>query len=173
MGDFNAHLQGRRFIKVTDACGRHLFDMMHNHSMLSLNTLPTCVGATASFVSYGDLYESLIDHILLPIERLDTVLSCKILDDDVLNISRHLPVLCSVSVPPANLDTSQLQFPSHVKWDKLHDEAKHLYKSELENQLTKFSITEGCNAAEYLNKNMCISLIVSRQPQIQHCQKQI
>ena len=152
MGDFNAHLQGRRFIKVTDARGRYLLDMMHNHSMLSLNTLPTCVGATASFVSYGDLYESLIDHILLPIERLDTVLSCEILDDDVLNVSRHLQVVCSVSVPSANLNTSQVQFPSHVKWEKLHDEAKHLYKSELENHLTKFSITEGCNTIEYLDK---------------------
>ena len=29
MGDFNAHLQGQRFVKTTDSRGKYLLDMMH------------------------------------------------------------------------------------------------------------------------------------------------
>ena len=51
MGDFNAHLQGERFIKDTDVRGKYLLDMMKYHNLASVNTLPICTGATASFVS--------------------------------------------------------------------------------------------------------------------------
>ena len=83
MGDFNAHLQGKRFIKSTDDRGKCLLDLMNYYNLVSLNTLSLCSGATSSFVSYDSIYESLIDHVLLPFERLDTVSSCEILDDYV------------------------------------------------------------------------------------------
>ena len=79
MGDFNAHLQGKVFIKTTDDRGRYLSDMMESFNLVSLDSLPSCSGTFASFVSYDDAYASLIDHVLLPVERLDTVISCKIL----------------------------------------------------------------------------------------------
>ena len=62
LGDFNAHLQGGRYIKPTDDRGAYLLDLMNYHNLASLNTLPLCSGAAASFVS--GKYESLIDHIL-------------------------------------------------------------------------------------------------------------
>ena len=142
MGDFNAHLQGERFIKNTDVRGKYLLDMMKYHNLVSVNTLPICTGATASFVSYGDLYESLIDHILLPRERLDTVLSCEILDDDVLNVSRHRPVVCRVSVPLANFTNNYCSFTSHVKWSKLDECILQLYKSELNNAFSSDTFPE-------------------------------
>ena len=76
--------------------------MMDSFNLVSQNSLPMCSGASASFVSYDDAYTSLIDHILLPVERIDTVISCKILDDHVLNVSRHRPIVCSISVPLAD-----------------------------------------------------------------------
>ena len=51
--------------------------MMHYFNLISVNTMPLTTGALASFESYGGLYESLIDHILLPIERSDTVAYCE------------------------------------------------------------------------------------------------
>lgn len=53
IGDFNAHLQGRKIIKNTNVSGRYLLEFMHNNNLLSINTLPTCVGASSSFLSYG------------------------------------------------------------------------------------------------------------------------
>ena len=31
-----------------------------------MDKFPICIGATASYVSYGDFYESIIDLILIP-----------------------------------------------------------------------------------------------------------
>ena len=94
MGDMNTHLRGQRFIKATDYRGEYLLGMMNYFNLTSVNTQSLTTGASASFVSYGGLYESLIDHILLHIQRIDTVAYCTIQDDDVMNVSRHRPVIC-------------------------------------------------------------------------------
>ncbi|MCG8112938.1 MAG: reverse transcriptase family protein [Candidatus Thiodiazotropha taylori] len=131
-------------LKSTDVRGRSLLDLMHIHNLLAINTLSICTGATSSFISYGDRFESLIDHILVPSERLDTVLKCEILDDDVLNVSRHLPIVCSVSIPPANMVAiNSFDFPSHVKWEKLDQDIKDSYKSNLESMLAQNTNTSG------------------------------
>ena len=101
-------------------------DIMHYHNLVSVNTLPVCTGAT-------DLYESLNNHILLPKERRDTVLSCEILDDDIVNVCRHRPVACRVSVPLTDFTNNYCSFKSHVKWNKLDKCTLLLYKSELNN----------------------------------------
>lgn len=110
---------------------------------MSLNTLPICKGATSSFISYGDLYESLIDHILFPFERVDTISSCEILQEDMLNVSRHMPIVCSVSVPMTDFEACNYTFPSHIKWDKLDEATITQYKSELESMLVEESCFEG------------------------------
>lgn len=60
MRDFNAHLQGRRFLKPTDDRGKYFQDIMNYHNLIAVNTLSLCKGAASSFVSYGNCYESLI-----------------------------------------------------------------------------------------------------------------
>ena len=129
MGDMNAHLQGQRFIKATDYRGEYLMEMMSYFNLISVNTLSPTSSASASFVSYGGLYESLIDHILLPAERLDTVTYCTIQDDDVLNVSRHRPVICCLQVPQTDLVCEDK--PSHIAWHKLDQSALRLYETEL------------------------------------------
>ena len=99
---------------------------MHFHNLVSINTLPVCTGAT-------DLYESLNNHVLLPKGNLDTVLSSGILDDDIVNVSRHRPVACRVSVPLTDFTDNCCSFKSHVKWNKLDKCTLPLYKSELDN----------------------------------------
>ena len=71
MGDMNTHLQGQRFMKATDYRGEYLLGMMNYFNLTSVNMQPLSSGASTSFVSYGGLYESLIDHILLPTQRLE------------------------------------------------------------------------------------------------------
>ena len=134
MGDMNAHLQGQRFIKATDYRGEYLLGMMNYFNLTSVNTQPLTSGASASFVSYGGLYESLIDHILLPTQRLDTVVYCTIQDDDVLNVSRHRPVICCLQVPQTDLICEDKQ--SHFAWHKLDQSALRMYEAELSRLLT-------------------------------------
>ena len=116
MGDFNAHLQGQAYIKPTDARGIYFQDMVSYHNLVAVNTSPFCTGATASFVSYGDIYESLIDHILIPDVKLDTVISCEITDDHVLNVSRHRPVVCVTSTGDTCFENLNCNAESHIKW---------------------------------------------------------
>ena len=58
--------------------------------------LPSCKGASNSYVSYDGCYTSMIDYIGLSVERVDSVMHIEIVDDDSLNVSRHRPIICSL-----------------------------------------------------------------------------
>ena len=152
MGDFNAHLQGNVFIKPADDRGRYLIDMMDSFNLVSQNSLSMYSGASASFVPYDVAYTSLIDHILLPVERIETVISCKILDDHVLNVSRHRPIVYSISVPLADFINAPNTFSSHIKWDKLDPGILQLYSSELSSLLSSHFFKVDFNAKDKLDQ---------------------
>jgi len=44
------------------------------------------------------LYTSLIDYICIPCDNIDFVTHCEIADDNCLNVSRHRPILCCLSI---------------------------------------------------------------------------
>ena len=69
MGDFNAHLNGRTFVKFHDRRSKLLKQLLSVNNLLSVNTLPLCTGASTTFVSYSGEYTSLIDHILIRMEK--------------------------------------------------------------------------------------------------------
>ena len=46
--------------------------------LVSINTLELCRGADSTFVTYDGRHESLIDHIIIPIEKLPYVSRCDI-----------------------------------------------------------------------------------------------
>ena len=50
------------------------------NNLVATNTLPCCQGASSTFVSYNGVYGSITDHILIPVELLDILSSCTILD---------------------------------------------------------------------------------------------
>ena len=135
MGDFNAHFKGQVYIKPTDARGIHFQDKVRYHNLVAVNTLPFFTGANASFVSYGDIYESLIDHILIPDVKLDTVISCEITDDHVLNVSRHRPVVCVISIGDTCFENLNCNTESHIKWKKVDEHILQLYKTKLRSAL--------------------------------------
>ena len=100
-----------------------------------MNTLPICKGATASFVSYGNVHKSLIDHILIPDVKLDLVLSCVVTNDHVLNVSRHRPVSCTLSLADMNFQTLTCSIESHIKWKNLDEVTLQLYSTKLDTAL--------------------------------------
>ena len=58
--------------------------------------LPSCKGASNSYVSHDGCYTLMIDYIGLSVEHADSVLHIEIIDNDCLNVSRHRPVVCSL-----------------------------------------------------------------------------
>ena len=162
MGDFNAHLQGQTYIKPTDARGIYFQNMVSYHNLVAVNTLPLCTGATASFVSYGDIYESLIDHILIPDVKLDTVISCEITDDHVLNASRHRPVVCVISTGDTCFENLNCNAESHIKWKKVDEHILQLYKTQLDNALLNNecdNIADIHNRIDNRYKNIVTSIV--------------
>ena len=67
--------------------------------IFAVNTLPTCTGANHSYVSYDDIYHTMIDCICIPAGVLPCVCTREIVDDNCLNVSRHRPVLVNLVLP--------------------------------------------------------------------------
>ncbi len=133
IGDFNAkyilshHGQNRQrdkeFSQFLSDCNR-----------IAIDTLPLCVGAKSTYVSYDKRSESLIDHICLPVEKQDCIVYCRILDDNCLNVSNHRPVVCSLKLPH-NTNSSYNMFdsngPYRINWSKVSEEELCSYVSTL------------------------------------------
>ena len=84
MGNFNAHLNGSRYIRQIDRRGQDLYDLMSQVGMFNVTTSSLCEGTSTSYVSYDKRHESLIDHVLITADLVQSIFSCRILDDDCL-----------------------------------------------------------------------------------------
>lgn len=56
-------------------------------NMHYVNSMPSCIGANCTYVSNDYRYSSSIDHIFVPVEMLDLIRYCEIVDDYSLNVS--------------------------------------------------------------------------------------
>lgn len=132
IGDFNSHLNGVNFIKRHDRRSILFSNFLRNNNLVSANTLQLCTGASCSFVSYSREYASLIDHIILPIEKQDLILQCEILDDDALNVSAHRPIFCSVRTLVAQADSFRSFFSNTVRWRCVKSRELNCYSQQVE-----------------------------------------
>ncbi len=139
MGDFNAHLHGRQFRKTLDVRGLELDYFLNSNNLVSINTLVSCAGAGSTFVTYDGLHESLIDHVVMSTEWLDTVSSCEILDDCVLNVSRHRPIVFSLKLPETGDVVPNDDFLPRINWKKSRQEHIESYQSALSQHLQTIS----------------------------------
>ena len=73
MGDFNAYLPIACFRERADHRSLYLQSFVPDNNMLSLYTSELCTGANLTFVTYDGRYESLIDYILTPVEKMKNV----------------------------------------------------------------------------------------------------
>ena len=91
---------------------------------------------------YGDAHRSLIDHILIPDVKLDMVLSCEITDDHVLNVSRHRPVSCTLSLADMDFQTLNVANKSHIKWKHLNGTTLQRYSTKLDTALRNIDCSD-------------------------------
>ena len=73
MGDLNTNILSNSS-RIQNNRNRYMIDFLASNNFVSVNTMEFCTGASSTFVSYDNTSESLIDHILLPIEQLHCVL---------------------------------------------------------------------------------------------------
>ena len=115
--------------------------------MMYANTLQLCTGASSSYVSYDGSSESLIFHILFPVDNIDLVSRCEICDDDALNVSRHRPVVCQ-NIPISQPSPPDTSVDTRINWKRADDQSIDAYKlslsssSNLQNVLNKILIQD-------------------------------
>ena len=93
----------------------------------------------------------MIDHVLLPAERIDTVAYCKIPDDHVLNVSRHRPIICGLNIPLTDFASENASISTHIAWHKLDEQTMRAYESELSNTLLSKSNALDIRARERID----------------------
>ena len=134
MGDFNTYLPEASSRDRPDNRSLYFQTFLQEHNLFSVNTSDLCTGANSTFVTYDGRYESLIDYIMIPIEKYRYVSYCEILDVNCLNVSRHRPVSCTLSLPVQVPDTSPSEPESYViNWKKVYQEHTNEYQNILAN----------------------------------------
>ena len=133
MGDFNAYLPIACFRERADHRSLYFQSFVHDNNMLSLNTSKLCTGANSTFVTYDGRYESLIDYILIPVEKMKNVTYCEILDDSPLNVSRHRPVCCSLTLPTCLEGYASVESGPTINWKKVDQDCVNNYQNKLQN----------------------------------------
>lgn len=134
MGDFNTYLPEVSSRDRPDNRSLHFQTFLQENNLFSVNTSDLCIGANSTFVTYDGRHESLIDYILIPIEKYRYVSYCEILDDNALNVSRHRPVICTLSLTVQVPETSQTEQESHpINWKKVDQGRINDYQNALLN----------------------------------------
>ena len=95
LGDFNA--QTTRLSR--NPRDQILVKFMDDINTVAVNDLSICTGAQYTYVSYDNKYHTSIDHICVPAEIIDCIVTCHVLDDHCLNVSRHRPILALFKLP--------------------------------------------------------------------------
>ena len=134
MGDFNANLSSAHFFRPDNYRSSSLSSLIDQNNLSAINTLEICCGARSSFVSCDGLCESMIDHILVPIEKVDLISRVTIWGDEALNVSRHRPISCTINIPFSDL--SQSNVSSHINWKKADTVSINAYQCTLQTDIS-------------------------------------
>lgn len=90
--------------------------------LVAITETESCTGAPHTFYPYNDASPTRIDHILLDPALVQTVVSCCVISDAPLNVSRHLPVFVhlSINIHPTSQLTSSMFCRTIYKFNKSH-----------------------------------------------------
>ena len=147
MGDFNSHFNRRVFVKSHDRR-----NVLFSHFLATDNLVPentSVYWCLVNFCSYSGEHKSMIDHILVPSEKVDLLSECRVLDDDALNVSNHRPVYCLVMFPHAEQTESILNVMRSVHWRCAKSREIEGFRDDVETWYRKASF--GVQSPEMLN----------------------
>ena len=132
--DINTHLSRSSHQERPSNRNLYFNNLLLDNNLISVNTLDWCRGADSTFVTYDGRHESLIDHIIVPVEKLHYVSYCEIKEDSALNVSRHRPVHFLIEIPACLSYIPDSQVESiKINWRKIGQDSTDAYVTELEN----------------------------------------
>ncbi len=138
MGDFNVCLGNNGSQRGTDMCapyGARLLDVMYNEKcqFICCDKLNQASGPTCTFEREG-VGRSWIDHIFVSANLWSSFISCRVYQEDLLNVSDHVPVELVLNVTNVNdchkeahCNTVNLQ---SIAWHKINGDKILLYTKE-------------------------------------------
>jgi len=137
MGDFNADVGeqgGPRGKGSPSRNGSELAEILSELEMTSLNLSHICTGPVETFETKNTKNKSTIDHIIVPGEIVAEVISCKVMEDDVLNMSDHKPVIAILKNKPKEWKESN---PTEkLDWERAGDRLLvNTYKENVKRKL--------------------------------------
>ena len=125
-GDFNAHIGdfgGPRSFNTTNDRGRELIDFMDRLNLKSVNSQHFCKGPIETFYGQNGSTTTTIDHILVNMDTLPSVIDCQVESEHPNNLSFHLPIVCTLNQDFFRLLLSDDNVPYHDKlsWKRIGD----------------------------------------------------
>jgi exonuclease III len=142
LGDLNGQMSGPRCIcDQSNPRTKALSVFTCDEQLCSLMVQSDCAGPDYTYCNCVGGPQTLIDHILIKECSCDLVVDYAVIDDDVINISDHLPVRVKINVSP--LKTSNHLFCySALKWKSVNsDYIKSTYELVLNENLSAMKNT--------------------------------
>ena len=119
-GDFNGdlgHLGGPRSTRKPTNYGRKAFKFLEEFSLCPVNLCDIATGPLNTFK--GGVGSSTIDYIAIPSCLIQDVISCKVLEDAILNTSDHNPVQAKFNFQGVKTAYVEHNSPTYVKWGRI------------------------------------------------------
>ena len=148
-GDFNGdvgHARGTRGTRPPTIRGSKVIDMTNEYNLEITNLQEEALGPVDTY--YGPIGSSCIDYFMTPKEINSTITECRVLEEDVLNTSDHLPIRLVLNLKLIPSASSVGHFNKSIKWGKLSPERiLELYTIPLQDKLT--DLDSSLNRAEF------------------------
>lgn len=104
IGDLNVKIKGPRYQFKDDDRSSTFQTFLDRSNLLSVNVQSECKGPVHTFFPQTGHCTG-IDHVLIESSMYDLVKSCEVLDDNVINVSEHNPIVCSLNIPVSSYST--------------------------------------------------------------------
>ena len=137
LGDTNCHFGAEiseRCTGVSTPHARKLGEMLHVCRMSMVDLTGVCTGPCYTWASDNGTLHSYLDHVAVSENLLPYVSQCRVVPDDVVNVSDHLPIIVKIDLHYSEM--VKVDKPFSVAWHKIpSSDIKELYSNPLEMKL--------------------------------------
>ena len=136
-GDFNGDVGvegGPRGTREPTRHGEKVMNFVNEYNYHIANLDGKAAGPVDTF--YGPTGSSCIDYFMVPNELKDMIHECKVIEEEPLNTSDHLPIRIVINLKSIPCASTKGFLNRSIKWNKLSDEQINtMYTVPLENSM--------------------------------------
>lgn len=143
-GDFNAHLSQSDPLSDRE---RLLHTCIHRYNLYTVSTSSTASGPNYTF--FSSTTHSMVDFILTEYLLAGQVLSCKIHQHHLLNLSDHLPISVTLALQSFVLPTSSTGTTRSINWARAVEHGDvHVFADQVSQLVSPFIHSEHQTVSE-------------------------